>query len=111
MIKRWIIRKLLRLLEPGWLYHGIEDDRIRDWMAQQAQYKGYLDYFRKRDLTHLKALGMGLERDEYLLRVGQRLELLYFVHQVDEARKAKEKEDQKRQREAEAKAKASGQNN
>jgi ABC-type lipoprotein export system ATPase subunit len=48
---------------------------------------GFREYFRKRDLTLLKTISLGVNREEYLILVGQRAELLNLLGKVDNADK------------------------
>ena len=68
-------------------------------------HKGFRDYWRKRDLQILKTLGLGLQKDQYQIYLGQRLEILRLLEQVDRAYKIKQNIIKKRQKEAEKKAK------
>lgn len=104
-IKKRIIKLLFQVLFPELEYRGIDEKRINEWLAQQANQVGFYDYFRQRDLTLLKTLGQGLEDKDYLLRVGQRMELLHLISKVDEAHKKKEAELKKLQKEAEQRTK------
>ena len=102
-IKRRIIQLLIRLLESKITYRDIDEERINNWLADTSQDMRFQQYFKKRDLTILKSLGIGLERDDYLVKIGQRLELLQLLSAVDGAKKAKERETALKQREAERK--------
>jgi len=89
---RVILTKLLfRLLEDR-LYQDIDDVRINKWLVDQYKLRGFRDYFRKRDLQHLKIMGTGLSQENYQMRVGQRLELLSLLNMVNRAYKQSERE-------------------
>lgn len=100
MIKRRIVRFLIKLLEPSIHYRDIDDTKIESWLADTAKDIRFHEYFRKRDLTLLKALGVGLDREQYVMKVGQRLELLQLLGSVNEAKKSKDRQVALRQREA-----------
>ena len=101
MIKVLIIRLLIRLLGHRASYWDIKDKQVINWLADQGADVRYREMFRRRDLQLLKTLGSGLGREEYLLAVGQWLELLQQLQKVDEAYKIKEKERTRQQKEAE----------
>lgn len=91
MFKRTIIKILLRLLGENIDYNEIEDKKIVHWLQSQYSDMGFRDYFRKRDLALLKAMGIGLARDNYLIVLGKRLELMALLQSVDKAYKTRSK--------------------
>lgn len=101
MITRILINILLKRLTGRFKYNykNIEDKRIGDWLNRQFTDRGYREYFRKRDLQLLKTIGLGLPREQYLITIGQRLELLRMLEQVDRAHKADTMKEIKRKRE------------
>lgn len=93
-MRKRIIRFLIKLLDRGNVetFQGIDDEAIGNWLAEQTAQQGFRDYVRKRDLQILKAFGNLLDRDSYILLVGQRLELLRLFHQAEESyQKTKDK--------------------
>lgn len=70
-------------------YNKIEDNKILNWLERQYSDIGFRNYFEKRDLTHLKKMGIGLSRDDYLIATGQRLELLSLLQSIDKANKTR----------------------
>lgn len=102
MIRLLITRFLIRLLDPHFSYHDIKDDDIREFLAGVSYDLRFQQYFRKRDLTILKALGTGLDREHYLMMMGQRVELLTLLSKVDEAHKVEEANRKRKEKETEA---------
>lgn len=96
----------MRLLQRQMDYRDIDDRRIIGWLDRQSADMEFHEFFRSRDLQLLKSLASGLERDEYLIRMGQRLEHLMLLEKVDEAHKAALKERQANQTRAAGKEKA-----
>jgi hypothetical protein len=66
-MRQLLIKLLLRLLDNNRTFDGINNDRIEQWLSQQYQNFGFMDYLKKRDLTLLKTLGMGVETKSYLM--------------------------------------------
>ena len=78
---RLIVKLLIRFLEkdaPAW-YNGMREEKRKIWLLEQFQNEGMREYFKWRDLTILKTLGMGVTQKEHLMLVGQRLELLKLI--------------------------------
>ena len=72
----------------GIVYKDIKEERMNDWLLSlQSENSGWKDYFKMRDLTILKNLGLGLEQKEYWLDVGKRLELLFLLAKSAESLK------------------------
>lgn len=90
-MKRFLIKILFRMMDRDISYLDINDKKAEDWLARNFKDTGFHEYFRKRDLTLLKTMATGLNRDDYLLAVGQRLELLKLLGKVDSANKMVEK--------------------
>jgi len=89
-MKKLILKLLFKLTEDR-TYQDIDDKRISKWLAYQFKEMGFRDYFRKRDLQHLKVLGTGLKQDQYWIRMGQRLELMTLLDEVNKAYKQEDK--------------------
>jgi len=90
MFKLLLIKLLFRLLElPG--YRGINDKNISQWLAAQHQDPRFRDYYRKRDLSILRTMGIGLSDEKYWIMIGQRLELNILLNDMDRAYKNEEK--------------------
>ena len=99
MIKLFLTKILIRLLEKDVKYQDIDNDRINEWLSRQSVNLGYQEYFRKRDIQLLKTIAVGLDRERYLITIGQRLELLNQLQKIDQAgkivKKAKAKKNKK----------------
>jgi len=87
-MRKLLINILFRLIDRSETYGGINDEQIVDWLARQWQQPGFREYFRKRDLQILKAIGTGLDQRAYDSYLGQRLELLYLLEKSDRAFRA-----------------------
>jgi hypothetical protein len=83
-------------------FQDIDDKKIHNWLSRQFADDGFRDYFRKRDLTLLKTMGVGVNREQYLILVGQRAENLYLLGKVDEANKHVLKRKAEQEKAAEA---------
>lgn len=77
-------------------YDEIDDKRIANWKQRQYADMGFRDYFRKRDLKLLKLMGIGLTRDNYLIALGQRLELMALLQTIDQSGKIRGKKGRKK---------------
>ena len=101
MIRRLLINILFRLMDRKISYKDIDDKKIQDWLARTCNDMGWIEYFRKRDLTLLKTMAVGVNREQYLILVGQRAELLNLLGKVDHANKVELKKRAELQRQAE----------
>jgi len=104
-MRKFLITILFRLLDRAVSYQDINDKKINDWLARQHGDLGFREYFRKRDLTLLKTISLGVNREEYLILVGQRAELLNLLGKVDNAKKMDDKKKAEQAREAELRKK------
>ena len=96
MFKRILIKILFRLLGQDIKYTEIEDKKIVHWLETQYADMGFRSYFRRRDLKLLKIMGIGLTRDNYLITLGQRLELMALLQAINKAYTAREKKVEKK---------------
>lgn len=87
MIRKLLIRFLLKILIRDYEFEGIQDKRIYVWLASLYTNSGFRDYFRKRDLQLLKTIGSGVNSTAYTLYLGQRLELMHLLSEIDKAYK------------------------
>lgn len=90
MIKRFLIRWLLRIVTPELQIREVNVKAVDQWLDAQGGDPRYVEYFRLRDITLLKTMGTCQEREEYLISVGRRLELLTLAQKVDVAHKTME---------------------
>lgn len=85
---------LLRLLRVS--SKRIDEKRIRIWLWTALPQQGFQDYITKRDMSILQQMGMGVQRDEYLTLLGQRIEVGLFLSQAKKAYERVEKERQEK---------------
>ena len=90
-MRHLLIKLLLRLLGNNQGFDGINNDKVEQWLARQYQDFGFRDYLKKRDLSLLKTLGMGIGGKSYLMVCGQRAEVLGLLKGVEQAHKKLEK--------------------
>ena len=107
MIRKFLINLLFKLMDRKISYMDIDDKKIQDWLARTHSDMGWREYFRKRDLTLLKTIAVGVNREQYLILVGQRAELLNLLGKVDHANQVelKKKAELKKQAEENKKIK------
>ena len=89
-MKLFLIRVLLKLLRLP--LDKVKEKRIRLWFWANYPQQGFTDYLRKRDATILQELGNGVSREDYLIRLGQRIELGMMLTQAKTAYEKIEKE-------------------
>ena len=72
-MKLFLIRVLL------WLLHielsPIDSKRVRQYLWTAYPQQGFQDYIKERDMTILQEMGNGLAREDYLIKLGQRIEI------------------------------------
>jgi len=87
MFKRLLIKWLLRLLDSSLAldYKKIDLKAFEKWAYFSGDDIGWRSYLAYEDLRILKELSFGKERDQYMILIGRRLQLLYLG---DEFRKA-----------------------
>ena len=89
-IKLFLISVLLKLLSIP--LTKVNEKRIRMWFWTNYPQQGFHDYIMKRDATILQELGNYLSRDEYLIRLGQRIEIGMMLSQCKLAYEKVERE-------------------
>jgi len=72
-MKLFIIRVLLKLLHID--LSPIDTKRIKMFLWTAYPQQGFQDYIKERDMTILQEIGNGLTREEYLIKLGQRVEI------------------------------------
>lgn len=82
-MKKLLISILFRLLSNPSTYAEIDEASLEKWLLWTYKDRGFREYFKKRDYQLLKAIGNGVSRDEYLILLGRRLELLSLLYTVD----------------------------
>ena len=87
MFKKLIIKLLFRLLEePN--YGGVKTENVVKWLDTTYTDVRFKDYYKKRSLAILRTMGLGASRDDYLIMVGQRLELGIWLNEGNKAHEA-----------------------
>src|SRR3989338_3746921 len=104
-MKRLLIRFALRLLDSSFKvdYKQIDQKAVEDWAWRSFDNKGWRSYFAHEDLKILKELSFGKDRDQYMLLIGRRLQLLYIFDEMKKAFENKKSEEEKRKSQAETK--------
>ena len=72
-MKLFIIRVLLRLLHIE--LTPIDTKRIKMFLWTAYPQQGFQDYIKERDMSILQEMGNGLTREDYLIKLGQRIEI------------------------------------
>lgn len=94
-MRKLIIKILFRLLNLKQDYQDIQDKQIKHWLQKQKGDTGWHDYYRKRSWQIMKTLASGLERDNYLIWLGHRLELLNLLDQIEKSQRSEKQEPKK----------------
>ena len=99
---RIIIGLLLRLLDRSAKidYKQIDRKAVEEWAFRSFDDRGWRSYFAYEDMKILKELSFGKERDQYMILIGRRLQLLYLF---DEMKKAFEMKKSAAEKQASAK--------
>ncbi len=100
-MKMFLIKILFRLLKTP-LGREVDTKQMQEWLGNQFPLKTFRDYITTRDLSLLQMLGEGLSREDYLLTLGQRIELGKLL---TEAKNAFAKSEKERKRKADENAK------
>src|SRR3990167_170641 len=99
---RIIIGLLLRLLDRSAKidYKQIDRKAVEEWAFRSFDDRGWRSYFAYEDMKILKELSFGKERDQYMILIGRRLQLLYLF---DEMKRAVEMKKSAAEKQASAK--------
>lgn len=79
-MRLFFINILLRLL--GLPKGKVTENRILKWFWTSYPQQGFKDYIMKRDMTLLQQMGNGVDREQYLTLLGQRIELGLLLTQA-----------------------------
>ena len=82
-MKLLLIKILLKLL--GIPHHKIDEKRIRMWFWTAYPQQGFNDYITKRDIAILQEMGSAVDRETYLMLLGQRTEIGMMLTQAKRA--------------------------
>jgi len=75
-MKKLLIRLLFKLIgSPLDLENTIEEKRMSKWLAVQYPLTEFRGYIKKRDLEVLQVMGNIATRENYLIHIGQRIEI------------------------------------
>lgn len=116
----WLKKRILKLL--FWLfdrvyqvdYLKIDKTAMANWLYDSYKEKGAMEYYRIRDYTLLKTMGMGLNDQLYWIHLGRRLELMTLfdeMRKVDQLRKLKQQRENKNAKTTGAEKKEGGESN
>lgn len=102
-MKRIIIGLLLRLLDRSVKidYKQIDKKALEEWAWRSFDDRGFKSYLGYEDLKILKELSFGKDRDQYMILIGRRLQLLYLADEMRKAVELKKSAEEKRKAEAE----------
>ena len=97
-MKRFIVGLLIRLFDSSMKtnYKQIDRKAFDDWAFRSFDDIGWRSYFANEDLKILKELSFGKNRDDYMILIGRRLQLLYLFDEMKKsAENRKSKEEKK----------------
>lgn len=90
-MRKFLIKMLFRLLDTNLSYKDLDPDKVETWLLLQYGNPGLKEYFKLRDFKLLKSIAVGVSEKDYWILLGQRLELLSFMHAIDATHKKDEK--------------------
>lgn len=104
-MKRIIIGLLLRLLDSSLKidYKQIDKKALEEWAWRSFDDRGFRSYLGYEDLKILKELSFGKERDQYMILIGRRLQLLYLADEMRKAAELRKSREEKKQVETDKK--------
>ena len=103
-MKKLILRLLFRMFEKVYKidYLKIDSAAIDQWLFDSHKRKGAEEYYRLRDYTILKTMGMGVDDRNYWILIGRRLEIMTMfdnMRKISELRKIKDQKNEKEKKE------------
>src|SRR3990167_7169843 len=86
-MRRFIIGLLLHLLDSSLKinYKQIDKKALEEWAWRSFEDRGFKSYLGYEDLKILKELSFGKDRDQYMVLIGRRLQLLYLADEMKKA--------------------------
>lgn len=102
-IKRFCLKLAIKILDSSLEidYKKIDLKATEEWMWNTFDNRGWKSYLGYETLKIMKAMAQGQERDQYMVLIGRRIQLLYLA---DEMRKVVEnKKSQEERKRSEAK--------
>jgi len=102
-MRNFLIKILFRLIKVPIAYDPYDNERVKDWLGLQYPLKEFQDYIAARNLYILQMLGEGVIRDDdYMILVGQRLELNRLLNEAKTNFRKAEKERNRKKKQNEA---------
>ena len=98
MIKRFLVRLVLRLLDSSFRidYKQIDRKALEDWASRSLDDRGWRSYFAYEDMKILKEMSFGKDERSYMILVGRRLQLLYLFDEMKRAFENKKSAEEKK---------------
>ncbi|HOJ16488.1 MAG TPA: hypothetical protein PLC43_04880 [Caldisericia bacterium] len=95
-MKKFFIKLLFKLIDRGpKTKDEVKEKIIQQWLTDQFEDIRVREYINYRDTSILRQIGYGLSRDDYLIWVGRRLEVLDLLNSINNAGKVKERNKNK----------------
>lgn len=77
-------------------YKQIDKKALEEWAWRSFDDRGWRSYLAYEDLKILKELSFGKDRDQYMILIGRRLQLLYLGDEMRKAVELKKSAEEKR---------------
>ena len=92
-LKKRILRLLIWMFERTYPIDFMRIDRtaVAQWLWDSHRRKGAEEYYRMRSYILLKTMGGGLEKEQYWINVGRRLELMTLYDEMKKVAEIKQK--------------------
>lgn len=96
--KRKILGLLVRMYDNSLRidYKQIDKKALEEWAWRSFDDRGFKSYLGYEDLKILKELSFGKDRDQYMVLIGRRLQLLYLADEMRKAVELKKSAEEKR---------------
>ena len=72
-MRQFLIKIFLRLLTPSISREVIDEGKLEKFLWEIYPNKSFRDYIQKRDLEILQTIGSSVDREQYLILIGQRI--------------------------------------
>lgn len=105
--KRKILGLLVRIYDKSLRidYKQIDKKALEEWAWRSFDDRGFKSYLGYEDLKILKELSFGKDRDQYMVLMGRRLQLLYLADEMRKAVELKKSAEEKRKSKSETEKK------
>ena len=102
IIKRKILSLLIKIYDNSLKidYKQIDKKALEEWAWDSVDNRGWRSYLAYEDLKILKELSFGKDRDQYMILIGRRLQLLYLADEMRKAVELKKSVEEKKKSEA-----------